>query len=205
MPQIRNSQTDNQEVPGIRIPPGTSRSSDALRQAALRLIEVSWISTGTSASNSTLCWTTVRTVESFYVGSPGASFSVQSIKDLIRKEILPTLIEISNLLMWPNNWNGYGACAPKYEAVQYADHWIELFYQEMMDARQDWLEPNVTASADGEVVLEWRHGIKALTIYIGNQSAEYVKDWGADINTEMENGYANSPKLRLTLWKWLMS
>ena len=73
-----------------------------------------------------------------------------------------------------------------------------------MDLRLDWLEPNVTANAEGEVVFEWRHGIKNLTIEIGNQSAMYVKDWGADINTEMEDGQADSPTVRQALWKWLM-
>ena len=63
----------------------------------------------------------------------------------------------------------------------------------------------MTASAEGEVVLEWWYGDKGLTIYIDNQSAVYLKDWGADINTEMEDGYANSPSIRLALWKWLMS
>ncbi len=109
------------------------------------------------------------------------------------------------MLTWPNGWNGYDACAPKYEAVQYADHWVELFYQEVRDLGWGWIEPNMTASAEGEVVFEWRHSTKALTIYIGNEIAEYVKDWGADMNTEMEDGYANSPSIRLALWKWLMN
>ena len=43
------------------------------------------------------------------------------------------------------------------------------------------------------------------TPFCGNQSAEYVKDWGADVNTEMEDGYASSPTIRRALWNWLMS
>lgn len=204
MPQIENSQFAYQETLE-RIPSGTSRSSNALCQAALFSLETSQVDTGTSAANTALQQTALRTFNGVYSGFVGTSFPEQSIKEVSRRKILPTLIEISNLLSWPVNWNSYGACAPKYEAVQYADHWIELYYQEVVDSEQVWLEPNVTASADGEVVFEWRQDIKALTIYIGNQSAEYVKDWGADINTEMENGYANSPQIRRTLWKWLMS
>jgi hypothetical protein len=128
-----------------------------------------------------------------------------SNKEFARKELSSTLAEIYDLLTWPEGWNGYDACAPKYGAVQYANHWIELFYLEIIDLRLDWLEPNVTASAEGEVVFEWRHGLNRLTVYVGNQSAEYVKDWGADINTEMEDGYANSPSIRRALWKWLMN
>jgi hypothetical protein len=132
------------------------------------------------------------------------SFSDHDIQAIVRKEITPTLAEIHDLSTWPEGWNGYDALPPNYEAIQYSSHWIELFYQEVMGLPLDWLEPNVTASAEGEVVFEWRHGVKSLTIYVGDQSAEYGKDWGADINTEMEDGLANSPTIRQALWKWLM-
>jgi hypothetical protein len=114
------------------------------------------------------------------------------------------MMKIDNLLTWPDNWNSYGASAPKYEAVRSADHWVELLYQEVMESALDWIEPNVTASAEGEVVFEWRHDEKRLTVYIGTQGVEYVKDWGPDINTEMADGYAASPNIRKSLWKWLM-
>ncbi len=132
------------------------------------------------------------------------SFSDHDIQKNVHREITSTLAEIYDLSTWPEGWNGYGALAPKHEAIQYASHWIELFYREIVDLRLDWLKPNVTASAEGEVVFEWRHGVKTLTIYIGNQSIEYVKAWGADINTEMEDGLANSPIVCRALWKWLM-
>jgi len=123
----------------------------------------------------------------------------------VHKEILRTLAELYNLSTWPEGWNGYDARAPELEAIQYAAWWINVFYGEVADLHLDWSEPNVTASAEGEVAFEWRHGTKNLTIYIGNQSTEYLKDWGADINTEMEDGYADSPNIRRSLWKWLVS
>ncbi len=110
---------------------------------------------------------------------------------------------IYSLLTWNKGWNGYDACPPEYKAIQYADHWIELLYQEIVGSGQMWIEPNVTASAEGEVVFEWRQGEKHLTVYVGNEIVEYVKDWGADINTEMEDGYIDSPIIRHYLWKWL--
>lgn len=203
MPQIANPKSDNQKVLVERMPSGTSRSSNTLRRTALNSILELHVGIGTGSV--LLRQAAIRTLRGFYFGSPRASFSVRDIKEITREEILPTLSEIFDLLTWPEGWNGYNACAPKYDAVQYAAHWIELFYLEIMDLHLDWLEPNVTASAEGEVVFEWRHGINRLTIYIGNQSAEYVKDWGADINAEMEDGYANSPSIRRALWKWLMS
>lgn len=202
MPHIANLQEDNRKMLVERMPSGTSRSSDMLRRTArdsfLDLI------TGTGKGSELLRQAAIRTLEGFYFDSVEIS-SVRDMKEIAYERILPILSEIYDLLTWPEGWNGYNALAPNYEAVQYAAHWIELFYREVMDLPLDWLEPNVTASADGEVVFEWRHGINRLTIYVGNQSAEYVKDWGADIDTEMEDGYANSPDIRRALWQWLMS
>jgi hypothetical protein len=203
MPQIARLKSENRQELVERMPSGTSRSSDTLQKTALGSILE--LHVGIGKGSELLCQAAVRTLGGFYVGSPGASFFVRVNDDNVREEILPTLSEINDLLTWPEGWNGYDACAPKYEAIQYATHWIELFYREIKDLHLDWLEPNVTASAEGEVVFEWRHGVNRLTIYIGNQSAEYVKDWGADVNTEMEDGYASSPTIRRALWKWLMS
>lgn len=135
----------------------------------------------------------------FFEGFPSTDFHCFS-----QEEILYILTEIQELLTWPEGWNNYDALAPSYEAIQYAEHWIKLFYNEITTSHLDWLKPKVAASAEGEVVLEWRCSIKALTIYVGNQSVMYLKDWGADIDTEMEDGYVNSPDIRKALWKWLV-
>ena len=203
MPQISSSTPDSQESFGARIPSGTSRSSDTLSLSALHSVEKLQFGPGAGVVSERLYQVAVRTLEGFYIGSPGVSFATRDAKEVAREELLPTLTEIYNLLTWGKGWNGYDACAPKYEAIQYADHWIELFYQEVIGSGQIWIEPNVTASAEGEVVFEWRQGEKNLTVYIGNEIVAYVKDWGADIDTEMEDGYINSPSIRRSLWKWL--
>lgn len=201
MPQIARIKSDHQET-GERIPTGISGSSFTLYQSALRSIQE--LQPGTGTASKLLYQVAIRTLN-FYVNFSEDSNFVRYNNEVIREALQPTFNEIYNLLTWPEGWNGYDACAPRFEAVQYASHWIELFYLDIVSSGQEWIEPNVTASAEGEVVLEWRHGIKNLTIYIGNQSAEYVMDWGADINTEMEDGYANSPGIRQRLWRWLMS
>lgn len=202
MPQIASLKLDNREMLVEKMPSGTSWSSITLQQTVLDSMQE--LQFGIGKGSDLLNQVAIRTLGGFSFAAQGASLSLQN-KEFARKELSSTLAEIYDLLTWPEGWNGYDACAPKYEAVQYADHWIELFYLVVMNLRLDWLEPNVTASAEGEVVFEWRHGINRLTVYIGNQSAEYVKDWGADINTEMEDGYANSPSIRQALWKWLMN
>jgi hypothetical protein len=187
MPQIASLKLDNREMLVEQMPSGTSRSSITLQCTVLDSIQE--LQFGIGKGSELLFQAAIRTLGGFTFGAPGASLSMQNNKEFARKELSSTLAEIYDLLTWPEGWNGYDACAPQYEAIQYADHWIELFYLEIIDLRLDWLEPNVTASAEGEVVFEWRHGVNRLTVYIGNQNAEYVKDWGADINTEMEDGY----------------
>jgi hypothetical protein len=196
MPQIVHQKFANQQVPVQRMPSGMGRSSNALCRTALHSFQE--LRAGIGPGSSLLRQAGIRTLEGFCSGSPRSSFSVH-------EEISSVLEEIKKVSTWSDGWNGYDALAPKHEAIQYASKWIELFHREIRALALDWLEPNVTASAEGEVALEWRHGKKNLTIYIGNESAEYGKDWGMDINTEMEDGPADSPDIRLALWQWLMS
>lgn len=202
MPQITTTSSGDLKQSEKRIPSGTSTSSTIVRTALSSILKL--LSAG-SIPGEAPHQMAFPAIEDFYGDSTGAFALERDTQDNIHTEILSTLIEIRDLAKWPAGWNGYNALAPDYSAIQYAEHWIELFYSEMLDLGMAWLEPNVTASAEGEVVFEWRHGINRLTIYISKQSAEYVKDWGADINSEMDDGLANSPAIRQALWKWLTS
>lgn len=56
-------------------------------------------------------------------------------------------------------------------------------------ARQTpWLPPHVSRSPNGEVVLEWWHGSRKLTVYVGEHVREFVRVWGPDIHSEMADG-----------------
>lgn len=194
MAQITYSRTGYQEMPEASL--GTGRSSIELYCSAVRSIQ---------ELRPVIDEVAVQTFWAFYRDIPAIPSNIRKFEEVNRAKILPTIGKLYDLLTWPEGWNGYDALAPDYKAVQYAVHWIELFYQEVIASGQEWIEPNVTASAEGEVVFEWWRGAKGLAIYVGNQSAEYLKDWGANINTEMEDGYANSPDIRRNLWMWLMS
>ena len=71
-----------------------------------------------------------------------------------------------------------------------------------------WEEPLVNSNDQGEIVLEWWKGEHELTIKVKENGASYLKSWGTDIFTEMEDGHFerkgfDSP---LTLlWLWLHS
>ncbi len=112
------------------------------------------------------------------------------------------LAEVYNLLLWQNNWNGYGASAPKPDAISHAASWISNFYHSITGL--DWRSPNVTAGPQGEVVFEWWKDAKKLTVYVSGQNVEYVQVWGPNIRTDMFDGDAQSIETCRELWSWLI-
>lgn len=67
-----------------------------------------------------------------------------------------------------------------------------------------WSEPLVNIS-DSELVFEWWHDGKKITVYFSETDAEFIKVWGADIDNEMEEGIAETNDQIESLWKWLAS
>jgi hypothetical protein len=65
-----------------------------------------------------------------------------------------------------------------------------------------WSEPLVHISGS-EIVFEWWHDAKKVTVYFSETNAEFIKVWGADIDNEMEEGIAESNDQIEVLWKWL--
>ncbi len=114
-----------------------------------------------------------------------------------------TLAELVALLDWREGWNGYDAPAPSHQAVQRAILWIKNLSVEVSHTGREWIEPNVTAGADGEVVLEWWRGARKLTVYITDQEVDYVKVWGINVHSQMAEGEANSSNVCRSLWLWL--
>lgn len=90
--------------------------------------------------------------------------------------------------------------APGPLAVERAEKWLKTV--ETMLCETGWRAPHVTASA-GEVVFEWWQGSRKLIVYISpNENPTYLKVWGLDPNSEMEDGeiYAD---VFAGLWAWL--
>lgn len=72
-------------------------------------------------------------------------------------------------------WNGYGALKPSASSVDHAMRWLVSSYSECKDAGVRWYKPNVTASAEGEVVFEWWANDRSLIIYIEESDASFHK------------------------------
>ncbi len=125
-----------------------------------------------------------------------------SVDDL---ENIHAHIKLRNLLTLSAGWNGYDSLAPNPDAVAHAENWIVRLFLEVADLGRVWIKPNVIADAEGEVVFEWWHGNKKLTVYIGDDSAEYVQVWGTDRHSEMSDGDAEPISMCRSLWLWLTS
>jgi hypothetical protein len=66
------------------------------------------------------------------------------------------------------------------------------------------LEPFVTASPQGEVVLEWWNAWRKITVYVGESSRDYVQVWGPDIDKQMNDGELQGGMQLTDLLKWLL-
>ncbi len=104
-------------------------------------------------------------------------------------DTLESIVErIRAMLDWPEDWNGYAADRISPLAAQYAIKWVTGIYEQDASLLDD---VNVISDAQGGVVLEWFGSPidKHLTLYIGESGkVEYLQDWGANINNDMDEG-----------------
>ncbi len=128
------------------------------------------------------------------------------IYENFRTPLDETLDDIDALLTWPEEWDGYQV-APSGDAVGHARSWITSLYEEVEYASTgswEWIDPLVVADAHRNVVFEWWEERRKLTVYVTPTGVEYVKVWGPDIFSEMEDGDVKGAEDRRKLWRWLM-
>lgn len=113
--------------------------------------------------------------------------------------------KLEALLEWGDDWDDQGALAPDSRAVARATDWATKLMRQIFERQDTLLVPNVTANSDGEVVFEWWNDPRKVTLYFTADDTECIKVWGTDIDTEMEDGYADSAKERESLWHFLLA
>jgi len=190
MPQTaRPTRNRNMSVARGTVPRGISTASEELSEAA------------------------VRSFGDFYASSEALSYYPHSfpldtasvVEKGAREFLKDTLAKLKNLLTLKAGWNGYDSLAPDRDAVVHAENWIVRLYLEAAELGRPWIKPNVIADAEGEVVFEWWCDKKKLTVYIGDESAEYIQIGGPDIHSEMSDGDAEPISACRSLWLWLTS
>lgn len=110
--------------------------------------------------------------------------------------------QLTSLGSWPEGWDGYEAAKPNRDSIKNADNWIRTLYRGVTHAL--WIEPNIVADAEGDVVFEWWHNEKKLTVYVSPEIIEYIKVEGPDIHADMYDGTAETAKDSRMLWHWLL-
>ena len=178
-----------------------------------RLAARTSIPRGYSMANGELSDHIIASFVGFYGSSEVLSYSspqfpvddASIVERIVKEALKETLIKLRNLLTLSAGWNGYDSLAPNPDAVAHAENWIVRLFLEVADLGRVWIKPNVIADAEGEVVFEWWYGKKKLTVYIGDDSAEYVQVWGTDIHSEMSGGDAEPISMCRSLWLWLTS
>lgn len=117
----------------------------------------------------------------------------------------PTYSAIGRLSQLNDDWDGCGSTKPNPAAIQRAMTMLEGFYRTASvagGAPYQWVAPHISASEDGEVVMEWWSGAHKLTVYVGETSAQYLKVWGTNITTQMADGAIEGNQFQ-GLWLWL--
>lgn len=140
---------------------------------------------------------------SIYKAEPGVLDILSAVKrDVDKYNLLRIEAAISELKSWERNWDGYDSEAPNEHAIDSALTWFRLVTLHLPKGAFLANSPHITASSDGEVMLEWWHNGRKLTIYIG-ENVEYIKVWGIDIDSEMEHERLTDPANFAELWTWL--
>jgi hypothetical protein len=114
-----------------------------------------------------------------------------------------TTDDLNALRGLPEGWNGYDAAAPNSDAIEQAHRWIAAMYDDVDAIGGRWHNPHVAADEYGDVMFEWWNENKALTIYVSEDEARYIRGWGNNLETDMDDGQATTSERRRKLWTWL--
>ena len=110
-------------------------------------------------------------------------------------------LQIDRLAVLPENWDGHGSAPPNEHAVERTRQFLEDAFRSTT-ATVGWQSPYISASEDGEIVIEWWNGVRKLTIYVGAEKSTFLKSWGPHIVEEMEDGVL-AQTWEPSLWVWL--
>lgn len=121
------------------------------------------------------------------------------------RQIFETVHKVIELQTWGEGWDGYDAAALNHNALARALRWIRDMHYDALTTGEEWSAPHVALDEDGDIMFEWWNEDKALTIYVSEDEVSYIKGWGLNIETDMEDGEATTPERRRELWDWLMN
>lgn len=194
----RNSETTAlSQIPSKLTLIPVSQSAEGLQSASV----------GQTANLVILATDRTSTVGSWKYRSKIAASSVQRVKAISEQSDNYAVLELSSWSYSPahKTHRRIAELGSDNETYKYTIEWLKQLRKLVAADQMWWGEPLVNLSFDSEIVFEWWHGTKKLTVYILGNTAEYIKVWGTDIDNEMEDGTSSSPAELTDLWKWLVS
>ena len=103
-----------------------------------------------------------------------------------------------------DNWDGNGSVAPSSYLLTEAREVLALLHAGALARGLRWEEPHIGVNERGQITLEWWQGERTLTVFIRSEDqVDYLKAWGRDIETEMEDGVLNRLADFVALSRWL--
>lgn len=102
-----------------------------------------------------------------------------------------------------DDWDFRGSKKPNKLSLSYAEGIVNDLLISVIEAGYLWLSPSISSDEGGNVTLEWHKGKHELHIDVGEDEAEYIKVWGANIENEMHLDFLKKENY-LALWDWLL-
>ena len=109
-------------------------------------------------------------------------------------------IDLEDLAKRVKSAEGKLDCVGSLAAIENAKSWLRRFYTEVVDIEEEWFPPHVTSGAEGEVVLEWWKNDNKLTFFINSSEPFYLKSFGPNVITEMQDGPLHIGTDLMSLW-----
>jgi hypothetical protein len=105
------------------------------------------------------------------------------------------------------NWDGHGSAKPDSGAIELAITALSEFFRGAALTEYGWTNPHVGANESGGIVLEWWRDPRKLTVYVSLTDISFIRVWGEDVETEMDEGpLTANPRLEFqSVWSWLNS
>lgn len=97
------------------------------------------------------------------------------------------------------------ATLPNIRSVVQATRWIHRMYENVRLLGKSWVDPLVTVDEFGDIVFEWWHKGRKITVYVTPELVEYIKVSGPDMHSDMEDGELRTRQDHQDLWNWLTS
>ncbi len=124
-------------------------------------------------------------------------------EDLNRSAFEKTQLRIRQLANLLTDWDGFNSPAPSANAISNADRNAALLMIPLLHLH-DFVTPHISATGSGEITFEWWKNNKKLTLYFTENSAEYLKSWGTDLDNEMEHDNFRGEEFS-SLYFWLIN